>query len=371
MGMIYKRGNVWWIKYYRNGKGFRESSGTNKKMVAKKLLERREGEIAQGKVPGVLFDKITFDQLAEDFLRDYRINQKKSTERAEISKKHLDIYFGGDRIPSITTPRINAYIEKRQTEGAANATINRELSALKRMLNLGARQTPPKVDRVPYIPMMKENNVRKGFFEHDEYLALKEALPDYLKPVVTFGYKFGWRRSEILGLTWDRVDLRNGIVRIETGETKNNDARTVYLDDELKAVFKALFTQRRLDMLHVFLRDRDPVKDFRGAWNKACEDASIGNRLFHDLRRTAVRNMIRAGTPERVAMTISGHKTRAVFDRYNIVNDEDLRQATQRQEEYLQAQTGTISGTIDKNGESVRRTGTAQVVDFSGAGGRN
>ncbi|PQP35117.1 site-specific integrase, partial [Desulfobacteraceae bacterium SEEP-SAG9] len=93
MGMIYKRGKVYWVKYYRNGKSFRESSGSNKKMVAKRLLDRREGEIAQGKMPGVQFDKITFDQLAEDFLRDYRINQKKSLARAERSKKQLVMYF--------------------------------------------------------------------------------------------------------------------------------------------------------------------------------------------------------------------------------------------------------------------------------------
>ena len=132
MGALYKRGNIYWIKYYRNGKCYRESSGTSKKMVAKKLLERREGEIAQGKMPGILFDKVTFDQLAEEYIRDYRINRKKSIERAEISKKQLELYFGGDKVPSITSPRINAYIEKRQTEGSANATINRELSALKR-----------------------------------------------------------------------------------------------------------------------------------------------------------------------------------------------------------------------------------------------
>ena len=101
----------------------------------------------------------------------------------------------------ITSPKIEACIENRLTEGAANASINRELSALKRMLNLGARQMPPKVYRVPYVPMLKENNVRKGFFEHAEFVALRDHLPDYLKGFVTFAYKKGWRVSEITGLT--------------------------------------------------------------------------------------------------------------------------------------------------------------------------
>lgn len=102
------------------------------------------------------------------------------------------------------------------------------------MLNLGAKQTPPKVNRVPYIPMLKENNVRKGFFEHDEFQRLRDALPVYLKPFVTFGYKVGWRDQEIEGLTWSNVDQKNGIVTLKVGETKNGEARTVYLDDELR-----------------------------------------------------------------------------------------------------------------------------------------
>ena len=350
MGMIYKRGRVYWIKYYRNGKPYRESTKSTKEADAKRLLKKREGEISQGKLPGIYFDRVRFDELAEDFLRDYRINGKRSLVRAERSVGHLKKYFEGMRVSQIGSTRINAYVEDRLNEGAANATINRELSALKRMLNLGARQTPPKVDRVPYIPMLQENNTRKGFFEHGEYLALKDALPDYLKPVVTFGYKFGWRHGEVLGLTWDRVDLRNGIVRIETGETKNNEARTVYLDDELKEIFRGLLIKRRLDIPYVFLRDGEPIKGFRKAWLKACSDTGIKGKIFHDLRRTAVRNMVRSGIPERVAMMISGHKTRTVFERYNIVSDEDLRQATKKQEAYLAEQeekpAGTITGTI-------------------------
>ncbi|MCD4709204.1 MAG: site-specific integrase [Bacteroidales bacterium] len=337
MGLIYKRGNVWWIKYYRNGKSFRESSKSTKKMVAKKFLDRREGDIAQGKVPGVQFEKISFDQLAEDFLRDYRINQKKSLARAERSVNLLKKSFEGIKVPEITTPRINEYIEDRLDEEAANATINRELSALKRMLNLGAKQTPPIVDRVPHIPMLKENNARKGFFEHAEFLAVRDAIPQYLKGFFTFAYKSGWRLSEIEGLTWAQVDRQQGIVRLEVGETKNDEGRTVYLDDELKDVFNRQWEDRKNGrmMLSFVFPNRigdDQIKRFDKAWKNACKDAKIGNRLFHDLRRTAVRNMVRSGIPERVAMMISGHKTRSVFERYNITNDADLIDAAQKQE---------------------------------------
>ena len=227
MGSIYKRGEVYWVKYYRNGKSYRETSKSTKESEAKRLLKKREGEISEGKIPGVYFDRIKFNDLADDFLTDYRINGKKSLARAERSVNHLKTVFDRAKATAVTTPRINAYIQKRLDEGAENATINRELSALKRIFNIGARQTPPKVDRVPYIPMLKENNVRKGFFEHGDFLALREALPDYMKGFVTFAYKTGWRVSEIEGLTWAQMDLDNGIVRLEVGDAKNKEGRTV------------------------------------------------------------------------------------------------------------------------------------------------
>ena len=364
MGAIYKRGNVLWIKYYRNGKPYRESTRSAKETDAKRLLKKREGEIAEGKIPGVYFDKVKFDELAKGLLSDYRINQKKSLARAERSVTHLKEVFEGMKVTDITSPRIGEYIDKRIDGGASNATINRELSALKRMLNLGAQQTPPKVDKVPYIPMLKENNVRKGFFEHGDFLALHDALPDYLKGFVTFAYKVGWRVSEISNLTWKHVDLEKGIVRLEAGETKNDEGRTVYLDEELKGIFKQQWENRkRSDTITLYIFPNkdgiDRIKDFRGTWSKACKESKIGKRLFHDFRRTAIRNMVRAGIPERVAMMVSGHKTRSVFERYNIVNDTDLKLAAQKQETYLQAQIGTVSGTIHEIGkkEGVNQNG--------------
>ncbi len=351
MGSIYKRGGKFWIKYHRNGKCYRESSGSDKKMVAKKLLEIREGEIAQGKLPGILFDRTTFDQLADGFCRDYRINQKKSLVRAERSVTHLKEFFEGMKATAITTPIIQQYVEKRIEEGAANASINRELAALKRMLNMGAKQTPPTVDRVPHIPMLRENNVRKGFFEHGDFIKLREALPEYLRGFITFAYKTGWRLGEVTALTWDKVDLKRGVVRLDPGEAKNSEPRTIVVDAELLEILNRQWKLRGksgsvLPFVFLNAKGTDRIKQFVKSWRTACKNAKIGKRLFHDFRRSAVRNMVRAGVPERVAMTISGHKTRSVFERYNVVSEDDLRHAAQKQSDYLESRLGTISGTV-------------------------
>jgi hypothetical protein len=178
MGSIYKRGEVLWIKYYRKGKPFYESSKSDKMMVARNLLALREGEIVQGKLPGIHFDKVKFDELAEELLRDYRLNEKKSLKHLEIRIEHLKKRFKGMAAPEINSTEVGKYIEQRLAEKAENATINRELTALKTMFSLGMKHSPPKVAYMPYIARLKENNARKGFFEHGDFIKLRDALPE-------------------------------------------------------------------------------------------------------------------------------------------------------------------------------------------------
>jgi integrase len=304
-----------------------------------------------GKIPGICFDRICFEDLVKDYLTDYRINNKRTVDKAERCARYLLKEFGGMRATDITTPKIKQYIQKRMDEGVANGSINRELSALKRAFSLAARCTPPKVAQIPYIPMLKENNVRKRFFEHGDFLALRDALPDYLKGFATFGYRTGCRVSEISNLTWSQVNRDQGIITLNPGETKNERGRMIYLDEELKVIIEKQWKARKKGsklIPYVFLNPTGDhrIKRFDKAWKTACKKSGIGRRLFHDLRRTAVRNMVRAGIPERVAMMISGHKTRSVFERYNIVSDNDLRIAAQKQEAYLENQNGYKTVTI-------------------------
>jgi integrase len=223
------------------------------------------------------------------------------------------------------------YVLGRQAAGAANATINRELSALRRMLRLAERAG--RLDRIPYIPMLREDNVRTGFFEREQFEAVRRRLPDYLQPPITVAHITGWRvTSELLTRRWAHVDFVGGWLRLEPGETKNGEGRQFPLIPELRAVLERqrsatelLQRGSRQIIPWVFHRDGEPIKDFRAAWKTACRAAGVPGRIPHDFRRTAVRNLERAGVPRSVAMKLVGHKTEAIYRRYAIVAESDLR----------------------------------------------
>ena len=339
MGRIFRRGQIFWISYCYRGREHRESSRSTREVDAGRLLKKRLGEIGRGRLVGPIEERITFEDLATDFLRDRGIKGERSLRQAKARVAHLRRFFGFDRAVDITTARIRVYVEARLEEAATPATINRDLAALSRIFSLAIQAG--RLGTRPHIPRLSEAPPRQGFMEFSEYLAIRQHLPADYQDVLEFGYHSGWRRGEILRLEWRDIDRGAGEIRLRPELSKNKDGRVLVLSDLLRPLIERRWERRALGCPLVFTVNGRPVGDWRKTWKRACKVAGLPGKLFHDLRRTVVRNLVRAGVPERVAMSITGHRTRSVFDRYNIVSDADLKQAATRLGDYLASQPTT------------------------------
>src|SRR6266566_7310322 len=404
-GSIFKNGSaVWWIKFHDRGIPRRENSHSTDRRVAEKLLKKRLAEVeTQTFVPR---QNIRVDELIADVINDYRNNRQKSTDHVERRwRLHLMKSFGRVRACDITTDRVRCYIETRLAGGAQNATINRELALLKRAFNLGRECTPPKIRMVPYIPMLQERNTRKGFLESDGYSRVAAECTKiglWMRALFECGYTYGWHHEELLDLMVRQVSLLTDGIRLDAGETKNECAREVAMTKTVRALLIQCVQGKRPNE-RVFTREGGlPVRDFRKSWQNVCCAAGVGelvcrkcnetvdannycsncgrdwNRedlkysglLFHDLRRTAVRNLVRAGIAERVAMQVSGHLTRSVFDRYHIVSPKDLIEAARKVEIHHEHENAALEKSQAPDfgqslGRTAPKTGSAMIASSS------
>jgi integrase len=339
---------IWWALYYVHGRRRRETTETTDYNEAKDFVKKREGQAASGVPMPRNARRITFAELAADVVNDYQKNELRSIVDLRIRfNNHILPILGRLKAGQIRPAEINDYIARRQAEDAANATINRELSAIKRAFSLGIESE--KIHSKPRISMLKENNVRKGFFDREQLDSVVKHLRPHNGPPAVFAFITGWRKSEILTLKWPQVDFAAGIVRLEPGTTKNDEARMFPFTTELRGVLEGqrakadALKQRGIICPWVFFSEEygrkkgRQIGDWKRNWKKACQEAGVPAHIFHDFRRTAVRNLVRAGVPEAVAMKMTGHKTRSVFDRYNIVDEADLFEASRRLESHFPA----------------------------------
>jgi integrase len=342
-----------WCAYYLRGKEYRESTGTADPEKAAKYLKRRLRQVENHKdgtksFVGPQQERVKVSELLDALEADYKLRGKVSPQ-FKVHLKTVRDYFGNWRAVELTSEAVDRFItellegdleapaSERRTK--APATINRSTQLLAQAYKLAIERRH--LSNAPVIRHLSEGgNARQGFFGDTEFRLVVENLPDYLRDFARFGYMTGWRRGEIDSLRWEDVD--GDVIRLRAENSKNGEGRTITLDGELAELIERRKTARQVKTANgvmiaalVFHHDGEPIVDFRKAWATACKMANVQGKLFHDLRRTAIRNMVRAGVPERVAMSISGHKTRSVFDRYNIVSERDLREAMQRTQEYL------------------------------------
>ena len=324
---LYRRGEVWWMTYVTpDGKRHQASTGKRYHEDAKTERNRIMGELAHGRVvtpPG----KLLFDDLCELIRTDYDIHRRRSRGTLETSLKRLAEYFGNRKAASIAWSDGQAYRTWGRGREWSESTINKHLAALKHALRLAVKDG--KLAAAPLLEIPTPKNARTGFFEADDFETMLEQLAAGYRPPVRFAYLTGWRlRSEILPLEWANVDLAAGVVRLEPNTTKNDEGRTFPFDalPALAGLIGEQKAQARGPWVFHEAGERIVYRDLLDAWHQACDAAECRDRIPHDLRRTAVRNLERAGVARSVAMQLTGHKTEAVYRRYAIVAEQDLRE---------------------------------------------
>jgi integrase len=372
-GLIKIRGcRFWYAQFYREGRQTRVSTKTEVKEEAKKTLRRLMGDTERGIVPEIEMRKVRYADLRAALLQNYVERGNKSLQTmADGSEtiwglKPLDEHFGykakngelenpGVPLPLITTDAAREFARKRLDEGVSNDTVNGSLRLLRRMLILAHEDK--KIQVVPKIRLLKGNPARKGFLAQEQFNSLVSFLPLNLKPLITFLYYCGVRLGEAEQIEWSQVDLKAALIRLEEDQTKNSEARTIPLPDVL---VKMLL---KVDPKEGKVFD---TPNLRKAWQKACVAAGLGTLtevdgkadprytglIIHDLRRSAIKNLMKAGVNEKVAMKISGHKTRDVFDRYHIVDTEDVVEAMRRVQTVAPSRRSRTNNLVS-NGENI------------------
>ena len=284
--------------------------------------------------------KVTFGEIVEHYRDDFAMNNRRSRETAEIRCNHLLAYFGKDtRASDIHKSWVKRYRKDRSTRGVSNGTINRETATLGAIFQLAIEDEGLTTIGVPRVKKLEEPPAREGFFEHDVYLRVRDGLSEDLRAVLDFAYRTGWRNGAILGVRWEHVSMDDREIRLSPALSKNKKGWTLYMSESVWKVIRRRWLKRSPLCENVFHRNGKPICSFDKAWQNACEAAGVHGRLFHDCRRTVVRNLVRSGVPQSIAQKITQHKTASTFTRYDINTEDELRQAAEQLEGYMEAKT--------------------------------
>jgi integrase len=368
-GRVFQRGSAWWISYYapKDGRSLEQREPAfvvdgagrvprpaRNETEARRALKKRRDEIGAHRIGAQAFrgpaqERLLFSDLLTAVEKDYSDRRLASLPQLRSHLKHVRDHFDGYRALAVDSAAVSAYIVRRRGEQASEASIQRELEAIRRAFSLAAEQK--KLSFVPVVQTLNigNTNAREGFLSAADFEALVAQLGEYqgrgkhkhfvpdmdLQDFARFAFSTGMRKGEIARLTWDAFNRETWTLRLHARDAKGRHGRTLALEGQLRTIIERRLKVRRLDQPRIFHRDGQAVQEFRKAWATACKRAGTPGVIFHDLRRSAIRNMVRAGVDPAVAMKISGHRTRSTFDRYNIVSEDDLRAAMTKTEAYV------------------------------------
>lgn len=341
-GKVYlRRGVAWWISYRARGKEYRESvtralglpPNTATKADAEALLHSRLEEVYAHRLIEPSRRRVTMGELLDTLLLDYQVRQVKSIRRFTYTINNLKKQIGAVQAQSLTPADMLAFVKMWQDRGLAPAYIRDHLVILGQAMRLGVLYK--RLREAPALPKIAVRNARQGFIEPEQFEAIALGCPHVYQQVVRFAWLTGWRQGEILGLTWEQIHKDRSEARIP--DSKNGDARVLPIGGALRGLIDARWKDRQLGCKWVFHRHGKSLQPtlLRRLFRAAAVKAGYPGLIFHDLRRSAVRNMERAGVLRTVAMRISGHRSEAIFRRYAIVSTEDVSKALAQTEAYV------------------------------------
>lgn len=334
---LYGDGRIWqrprspflWCQFSVDGVQQRESTKTTDMETAEKYLRRRKREVAAGEFVSGRDKRRSIEDLMDALEVDFKLREIDSPQNLSNIKR-VRIDFGHHKASKLTGEQVDLYVAKRLEDGSAKASVNRVLQLLKQAYKF-AKLPAPEIRKLSEV-----GNARKGFFSESEIRGVIAHLPDYLKDFVLFAWHTGMRKNEIRSLAWENVsgnDVDGYVIRLRAEDSKTGEPRVIPLVGELAELKKRREAAKEFEIDGVtatasliFHRAGEPIGDIRKSWATACKKAGV-RRLFHDLRRSACKNMLAAGVPQSVAMKISGHKTDAMFRRYAVSDETTVRTA--------------------------------------------
>src|SRR5579871_621514 len=306
-----------YIRYWTNGRQVQEAVGSDDIKAAEDLLALRRGEAMQGLRPAQDVKQVRYENIRDSYVAEHPVDPSNKTKLT-----YLDEFFAEMRVIDINPDVLRKFIaEKRAKDLLADPTIRRILVMLRSMLNQAKKEGKIRHTDVPHFPMPADSKPRKGFIQPDQFAKLHDALPENLRPLIKFCYYTGCRIGAAQKITWDMVARDCSEIELSGDITKNGEPLTLPLVGPLAEIST---------MLKKMFRDQaKPVFDhsaLRRGWCVTCHALGLGvydekkrkysGLTIHDLRRSAARNLIRAGVDRGTAMSITGHLTEHVFERY-------------------------------------------------------
>lgn len=319
-------GAIGWMKRWK--------TGTTNKTVAKQWEAKIKADLLMGKIGSQRSQTLSFTQWAEAYLQLGEVKALRSyKDRVETVRYQLIRFFGHKGLDAITPGEVEAYrTQRRRRDGGQPSlqTINNDHTMLKHMLSVAERKGLVQTNVAKKVRMPDPRNERDRVLTREEWVRFYGAASPHIKPILSIAYHLGMRLGEILPLTWDRVDLEGGFIKLAGRDTKTGEARLVPMTPPIQQMLKELSRVRSLVTSRVFLYEGKPIGEIKTAVKTGIRKAGLQDFRLHDLRHCAATNLRRAGVDTVTAMKIVGHKSDKMHRRYNNVSEADLLRAASK-----------------------------------------